>query len=147
MTLIMLLTRFTAFFFSLHATSVWTISKRFTVFFRNYRHTGCTLIKILAEQSCCIAFSAKDLRWQQSFKTKMLNQDLCGFAGRGVVFPQIICLSRNIKTGECTSWQIFQECYFYGGGWGRVCGEDSEQGSSEHQKHIWHLVLVSADKI
>ena len=51
----------------------------------------------------------------------MLNQDLCGLVG-GVegeveeeVFRQIICLSRNIKTGECASWQIFQECIFMEG--------------------------------
>lgn len=53
----------------------------------------------------------------------------------GEVFRQIICLSRNIKTGECSSWQVFQECYFYRGGWGRVCREDSEP-RSEHQKHF-----------
>lgn len=145
MTLIMLLTRFTAFFFSLHATSVWTISKRFTVFFRNYRHPGCTLIKILAEPSGSVVFFAKDLCWQQSLKTKMLNQDLCGFGWRGGVFRQIICLSRNIKTGVCASRRIFQECYFYGGGWSWGAGR--ERGSWKRPTHIWHLVLVSEDKI
>lgn len=67
------------FFFSLRATSVRTISKRFTVFFRNYRYTDCALIKILAEQSARVSLPAKDPCWQQPLiQTEMLNQDLGG---------------------------------------------------------------------
>lgn len=60
------------------------------------------------------------------------------------VFRQIICLSRNIKTGECASWQIFQECYFYGGGWGGVCvaGTVSREAlSTNNTSDIWFLCL------
>lgn len=66
-------------FFSLRATSVRTISKRFTVFFRNYRYTDCALIKIVAEQSARVSLPAKGSCWQQPvIQTEMLNQDLGG---------------------------------------------------------------------
>lgn len=79
------------FFFSLRATSVRTISKRFTVFFRNYRYTDCALIKIVAEQSARVSLPAKGSCWQQPLiQTEVLNQDLGGGKLR-----QIICLSRH----------------------------------------------------
>lgn len=140
MTLIMLLTRFTAFFshFTPHLCeqypkdlrSSFVITDIQAAHLSKYLLSNHTISHSLPK--ICVGSShSKQKCW--------IRTCVSSWGGAGGVFPQIICLSRNIKTGECISWQIFLECYFYGGGWGRVCGEDSEQGSSEHQKHIWHF--------
>lgn len=150
MTLIMLLTRFTAFFshFTPHLCEQYPKDLRFSFVITDIQaahlskyllsnHTiSHSLPKICvgsshSKQKCrirtCVAW------WQRG----------CG-EGEEEVFRQIICLSRNIKTGECASWQIFQECYFYGGGWGGVCmaGTVSREAlSTNNTSDIWFLCL------
>lgn len=87
------------------------------------------------------AFSAKDLCWQQSLKTKMLNQDLCGLVAGGWGRRRSISTNnlpvKKYKNRESVHPGKFSRSVIFYGGVGAGCvWRDSEQGSSEHQQHI-----------
>lgn len=141
----MLLTRFTAFFphFTPHLCEQYPKDLRFSFIIIDIQaaHLSKYLLSNHAishslPKICVGSSHSKQKCW---IRTCVASGGRCGWE----VFRQIICLSRSIKTGECSSWQIFQECYFYGGA-GEACVAGTakrEAPSTSNTSDIWFLCL------
>ena len=129
----MLLTRFTAFFphFTPHLCEQYPKDLRFSFIITDIQaaHLSKYLLSNHAishslPKICVGSSHSKQKCW---IRTCVASGGRCG----GEVFRQIICLSRSIKTGECSSWPIFQECYFYGGA-GAACAAGKLRAPAAH---------------
>lgn len=141
MTLIMLLTRSTAFFshFTPHLCEQYPKDLRFSFVITDIQ--AAHLSKYLLSNHTILHSLPKICVGSSHSKQKCWIRTCVASEGGEEVFRQIICLSRNIKTGECASWQIFQECYFYRGGWSSVCRGGQWAGKLQAPKK--HLTFGS----